>query len=174
MPRREYQPYFIPRRANRCQECRELFAPGTNYYSSLLETVEKAVQRADFCALCWKPENHPRDLFWQGKTPNAAAAIVNDAERCEKALELLRSYATSDDLTEKSQAYVLVLFLERRKQVALRKELWEGSLVAALLYEVLESGEMLVVPKIALDQIDIEKIQSLVAEQLGLQNEKAK
>ncbi len=173
MSKREYQPYYIPKRGTRCCLCSVVFGPGSLYHSTLKEEERGVIQRQDFCPLCWNPHDHAGSLFWQGKTPRSAAVIVNDAERCARALELLRQYASSNDVLERSQAYVLALYLERRKHAAMRKELWEGTHLAALLYEVLESGEMIAVPRVPSDQLDIAKVQELVAKQLGLRREEA-
>lgn len=167
MSRREYQPYFIPRRNTRCSNCQQLFVPEQAYYSAILEQLDGSTTRSDYCQGC-RVENLPCDVAWQGKIPVSATSIVNDAARCEKALELLRNYSVSEDFAEKTQAFVLALFLERRKQIVLRKEIWEGTKVAVQLYEYLETGEMLQVPKIPLDQINLEETQALVAEQLGI------
>lgn len=167
MPRREYQPYFIPRRNVRCSGCQQLFNPEQNYCSSILEQVDGAIIRQDHCMDC-KPEKTTCDVAWQGKIPSSATSLVNEAARCEKALELLRNFTHSEDPEEKNQAFVLALYLERRKQIVLRKEIWEGTKVATLLYEYLETGEMLHVPKVALDKLDL----TLVAQQLGIDNVK--
>ncbi|MFA6915306.1 MAG: hypothetical protein WC222_02835 [Parachlamydiales bacterium] len=167
MSRREYQPYFIPRRNARCVGCHQLFNPEQTYYSSILEQLDGTVTRQDHCTAC-RTSGAECDVAWQGKIPPSATAFVNEAARCEKALELLRTFTQSEDPEEKNQAFVLALYLERRKQIVLRKEIWEGTKVATLLYEYLETGEMLHVPKVALDKIDL----TLVAQQLGIDGKK--
>lgn len=173
MPKREYQPYQIPRRNSKCCECSLVFIPEGKYCSVLQEDEEGAPQRHDYCIPCWEkfPKDHQpgSNVMWQStiQAVPVPAHIKGETARCERALELLRQYSQGKEDQELGLAYILALYLDRRKKINFKKEIMQGTDLSLLFFEVSETEEMIAVPKIPLNQLNAEHLQSVLAEQLG-------
>jgi len=158
----------IPRRSRTCCHNEERFETGEEYHSVLVEKEEEIVRR-DFCAKCWpevqKDEEIAGNTHWKGKVPEKRVEKMQDLSRDEKALELLREALAEEGGAAEEEAFVLGLYLERRRLIARRKEVpRDGALFA--LYEVLATEEMLIVKTIPLSQLAVKGIQLRISEKL--------
>ncbi len=126
----------IPHRLTRCILGDEPFSPGSEYISVLTST-EEGWKRADYCPACWEKEaKNSRAQFWRGKIPlKKEKKLASD----EKALEFFRKIEDPKLLS------VLALYLLRRDQIVQR-----GEEKKMQYYEIPESGEVIIVPKISL------------------------
>lgn len=157
----------IPKRGTVCAKGQETLAPGSDYYSTLVETPE-GFQRQDYCLTCWhhhaKKEclEHMR-TYWKSKV--AAKKEVSDLSRNrdDRALELLKQALAHE---EHAEAFVLALYLARRRRIYLRQQHHQEDGKVLNLYEVAATEEMLAVRKLALSQLDIDVIQQKLALQM--------
>jgi len=156
----------IPKGANCCSKGNEPLEPGAQYHSVLSDGEGEETLRHDYCVACWTaleqaPEGH---THWIGKVP-AKKEKREPLNRDDQAFELLRCALDSAEPEAKSEAFVLALYLARRRILAMRKEKAsdEGSLQ---LYEVMASGEMLAVPRIDLSHLQVEAIQKAIAKKM--------
>lgn len=161
----------IPRRGPYCSQGKELFLPGMDYYSILLEEGE--IRRQDFCSACW--ESSARDQFlpkvhtsWKSKVAAGKKEEPLDAQsRDDKILFILNETLKKETLSpdEEVECFVLALYLARRRRLLLRKELQkEGGKFN--LYEVADTEEMLYVRRVELSQIATEKVQAELANKI--------
>jgi hypothetical protein len=159
----------IPRRASRCVEGQETFEPGMDYYS--LMTEGDFGIRHDFCEACWQRKASRESFknvrgFWKSKVPLKKTESLLPKQRDARILSLLKEalfYKNSDDAAE---AFILALYLARKRLLILRQELQfqEGR---AHLYEVVDTEEMLCVNQMPLSEIQTEKIQLRLAHKLS-------
>lgn len=161
----------IPRRAACCARGQEEFLPGMEFYSVLDEGDEKGqFQRFDYCPLCWSQldvhAQHPKLIsYWKSKVPAKKLADDLPKQRDARVLALLKA-AVQHGQAGHDEAFVLALYLARRRLIVLRQELTLPEGGAASLYEVVESEEMLCVPRMPLSELQVEKIQQSLAAQL--------
>jgi hypothetical protein len=153
----------IPKRASRCFKGGEVLNQGESYYSALiLNDHEQSYHRQDYCLLCWE-SNHSKIegmvSSWKSVVPVKKGESELPKRRDERALYLLKEALSNQESPEaKEEAFVLSLYLARRRLIALRQELKRGAAPFSL-YEVSETEEMLCVPKISLSDLRIEKVQ---------------
>ena len=144
----------IPKRARVCCLKQEPFKPGDTYHSRL--SVDYI--REDFCEECWKNKPlHMTLTSWKGKVP-AKTKLEEKTDRLEKALILLRE---GDDPVERM---IIALYLQRKKWIHLHDEFKKGD-KTFLLYEVVQTEEMIEIEKKVLSPQDAEK-QAIIASKL--------
>lgn len=157
-----YIPIEIPKRQRTCSQKGELLQPGMEYHS-VLETTPQGWLRHDYCQQCWQ-ERSTKEAHtnWKGKVP-AKTVLEKKVDRLSQALDALK-----DNLTEKNleEAYVLALFLHRKKWLALRGEKKKGDMTY-LLYEIDATEEILAVPKLPLNSMNIAELQDKIAKKLN-------
>lgn len=127
----------LPRRSPNCCKCEKRFEPGSIYFSQVKEE-----ERSDYCSDCWQPAGE----FWQGKLPPKRERSPD-----EKALSLFRKKEEFRGL--------LALYLERRKELALRPQL---SSKEGRCYEVLETGELFHVPVVPIKKEALVEVSELL------------
>jgi len=158
----------IPRRANVCITGGEPLVSGSECYSILLEGAEEGTyERRDYCAACGAQQTKLHALSsvvsqWKSIIP--VQKVVSDLpkQREVQALELLKETLQLNEDGAQSEAFVLALYLTRRRKIILRQEIKRES-KKFLLYEIAESGDMLCVPKIALSELQVEAVQEKLA-----------
>ena len=154
----------IPRRAAVCCSGGEPFLPGAECCSCLcfLEG-ESRYERQDFCLSCWNTRTLvASDIFWKSRLPLQKENEPRGREHAAQALSLLKTALGAEGGSARLEAFVLALYLARKRVLASRKELVVSESPARL-YEVLESGEMLYVPEIKLSEVPVPEVQSLLA-----------
>ena len=158
----------IPRRNGDCTECRQKLSEGTPYYSVLNELTENLSPRQDYCVSCW--DRSPQKLklakcHWKSRVPSKKENPLSSLEKEERALALLKEAISGKKLENEAEAFVLALYLARKRIIQFRQEIEEFGQTYSL-YEIIETEEMLPVKKIQLGTIDIVKIQAEIANKL--------
>lgn len=141
--------YDIPRRSNACSQGQEPLKPGMTYHTMLEESPEGEIVRKDYCIECWNSEKLSGTVNWKSSVPKPPKPAITPAARDESSLMLLKGGECQPE-----EAFVLALYLSRRKKIALRKETRERNY-----YEVLATEEIITVSKVPLDQLSISEIQ---------------
>lgn len=159
----------IPKRARVCFRGQESFAPGTEYYSLLIGQDDR-YGRQDYCLACWsiftsENESEAMRRYWKGVVPVKSIQDKGNLSRDARAMELLKETVQGDSMEGHFEAFVLALYLQRRKLLALRDEIeHDGSWMNV--YEDLASEEIICVKKIALQHIDAKRIQESLSQKL--------
>lgn len=162
----------IPRRSQSCFAGKEIFIPGMDYYSTLEEDESGNWSRRDFCPACWEKfacEEAFKNSWshWKSKVGIKKAADL-PADRSERALILLKEALAKSAEEDKDEAFVLALFLARNKKLALREEVKHSDGSLYNIYEVIATEEMLAVPKLDLSQLQVAKVQQVLAQKFRL------
>jgi len=160
----------IPKRSQLCSIGNELLSEGMEYYSLLTTDAEGAYSRRDLCPICWDKfqENFSgseNKTHWRSKVPSKKAIAVLPVNRDDRVLYLLKE-VLNDPENQGSEAFVLALYLARRRVLLLRHELCQEDGSVLLLYEVGATEEMLCVKKMQLSSLQTEKIQLEIASKL--------
>lgn len=165
--------YEIPRRAHFCASQKEPFLENAEMISVLIP-ISEGYERRDYCLACFENDFSTLEqleglIYWK-TVLSSKKATGKQYTRDERAIELLR-----ESLGDKDQSvlcYVLALYLERRNQLVKRQE--KRSKVDPLVfYEVIDTGEVLVVKKIELSRIEFDKVQELLISKLNNEDGKA-
>lgn len=166
--RRSYFQLEIAKRAPQCAACSEAFQPKQKYYSQILEKDEGELFRRDFCIKCWDSVYGKEQIItaWQGVVPIELEKKDEFLSRDQKAMALIKEMIADDTPENRQYAFILGLYLARKRHISLRKEVALKDGRKALLYEVLETEEMLSVPKMELSHLEIETIQKALAPKL--------
>lgn len=163
----------IPRRNTTCDLGQEPFVQGMDYYSILQENQEDktGLIRKDFCAACWeKSERRHIHSHWKGKVPNKQVEARERRDTKSWALEMLKEALLKDDEDSQAEAFILALYLARKRHLFLRQELVRETGEVFFLYEVSFSEEMLAVKKMDLAKLQTAKIQQELAHKLTSSN----
>lgn len=162
----------IPKRNAKCSKEGEAFEPGAYYYSLVIEEDEQLLIRHDYCAACWakilEDEGLLKDAVTHWKSIVPTKKDIKDlyANRDEKALALLKEAVKGLSEEDAQRAFVLSLYLARKKLIYLRKEVSSEDGHSLQLYEVAQTEEMIGVKKMALSSLQIEKVQKDIAQLL--------
>ena len=155
----------IPRRSRECLSCGIPFKPEMNYVSAVAEQGE-GWERKDFCLKCWESSDSRREgssTYWKATVPKKTKKEIS-IERETRALQLLKEAVANEQQT--GEAYILALFLVRRRWLILRKEMTQENDQTLGLYEIPTTEEIIPVRKIDLNTIEIETIQKQIAQKL--------
>lgn len=152
----------IPRRSRKCLKGEEELAPGMEYCSALTEAEEGNYLRHDYCINCWQglSNDEKGHTHWRSKIPQKVEETL-PKDRDDRAMVLLKQLRT----TSPQEAFVLALFLVRRKRLIWRQEV-DPDGEKFDLYEEVGTEEMIPVKKIPLTDIEIATTQKLIAERL--------
>lgn len=121
------------------------------YFSVLVnDDEEEKYHRQDFCSVCWGHEAFKQaKSFWKGRVPLQKELLKPPELNKEGLLTWLRELLAEERAEAATEAFVLALFLARRRQVVLRKELErQGQLF--FIYEDPETEELFSVRKVPL------------------------
>jgi len=161
-------PIEIPKRAKICVKCEETFKPGMEYYSILVDESNASIKRQDFCLSCWgKNAEVPADVksVWKAQVSYQKDEKHQFRNRDEKIFHLFKELLYQEEEQDKMEAYVLSLYLMRKKQLLQREELTQDEEVK-ILYEIASTEEMILVKRFELTQMQIGLIQLRIAEKL--------
>lgn len=168
----------IPRRSSICSKGNEVLAPGSEYYSVLTEDLNTTYIRQDFCLNCWLESKQgdsqqKKKNYWKAKVADSKKELADVfGSRDERAMELLKVAMQRNEVDDQAEAFVLALYLARRKIICLRKQLHHAELGAINLYEVIATEEMLSIKRMELARLEVEKIQQSIACKLSLGKKK--
>jgi len=144
----------IPRRGATCTKGQESFLPLTEYYSVLVDRGDKGFIREDYCPACWKTVT-PAGTYWKSVVPaSAGKELAPSLNREQKALEHLKDALQRGGEQDLQEAFILSLFLARRRWLALRKDL-----ASKQIYELLATEEFITVPKVQLSTLQSTHLQ---------------
>jgi hypothetical protein len=163
----------IPKRKPTCSIGQEPFLKGMDYYSYIEEDEKGKWLRNDFCSPCWEKfslqkknnDQQSKVNYWKSKIcekPFSKEPLSFN----EKALKLLATAILLDSQESNEEAFILALYLARNKKLAMRKEIdcLEGTAKKCfIIYEVLATEELLLVPKLQLSQLQVEKTREILA-----------
>lgn len=153
----------IPKRARFCTCCSAPFEPKCPYFSSISKGEEDYL-REDYCEGCWKKTSADALLaFWRGRVPPKKQDPDLPKDKEERAMHLLKEALCQDNENQKILAFYLALYLQRQKMLTLRKELQEESGRRIYLFEVIETEEMLAVPRAAVTKGALTSVQKEIA-----------
>lgn len=161
-------PIDIPKRSQACAKGQEALQSGATYYSLLVEEKEQGQQRRDYCAKCWETVAIDDDflkskIYWKSRVPSKKEEPQLPQDRDERAFVLLK---TALEESNNPEAFVLALYLARKRLISLRKEFNNDKGQVQQLYEVLETEEMLCVNKVPLSSLQIVQIQTQLAKKM--------
>lgn len=153
----------IPKRATSCIKGGEPLVQGMEYYSALVRGEgEEDYQRHDYCPACWEKEINQtmQRSSWKSVVPFKKDGSELPKRRDERALYLLKEVLRDkENENSAAEAFVLSLYLARRRLIFFRQEMNIHGNKPASIYEVAETEEMLCVPKFEISELPIEKIQ---------------
>ncbi len=152
--------FEIPKMGPCCVHCRMKWDDGAVCHSSIYEGPEGHWIRQDVCHLCqeYLLRNSEERFFWQARVAAKPKKEMPSFEPINKAIELLRCSLT-DNRVSAGEAFVLALFLKRKKKLIEKKEIVSPSGEICVLYEDPCSDEAFAIPKLNLDSLEVEKIQ---------------
>lgn len=127
----------IPKRGASCSICQISFASGQEIQSQLLEK-EEGWLRQDSCSGCFSPI--PKAVVWKHTIGLEEKKSPETSGRIEKMVILLQKLIESPSQEEHEEAFLLALYLVRKKVLVHRTKMG--------LYENLETGEMYLIPKL--------------------------
>lgn len=156
----------IPRRASHCAGNGELLTPGMDYYSMLCNSEhEGGFHRYDYCPECWKQVDKEGSISsWKSTVPKRKDLLEQPKQRDARALCLLKeALEHSEDPQAREEAFILALYLQRRRRLVVRQEITDASGQVSTLYEAPESEEMFCVPKLPLSALQIASLQTSLA-----------
>lgn len=154
----------IPKRSRSCSQCQESFALGDEYCSLLKKDEKLNILRFEYCAACWPMLNLSEKVFWKARVQAIKALPLSDRTRDERALELFRDPRSQDSEELQEEAFVLALFLLRKKRIAFRQKMTDPPLDV---YEILEMEELVAIKPMALASLNIDAIQKRIALKLS-------
>lgn len=162
----------IPKRASSCVKGGEPLLQGAEYYSALVRgETDDIYHRQDYCQTCWEKQCLDQahiSSSWKSTVPLKKEASELPKQRDARALYLLKEVLNDQDSSHKTaEAFVLSLYLARRRLVFLRQEIKREGKLPLCVYEVAATEEMLCVPKIPLSDLQVEKVQLELAKKFN-------
>jgi hypothetical protein len=153
----------IPKRATTCIKGGESLVQGMEYYSTLIRAEgEEEYQRHDYCLACWEKtvDQAMQSSSWKSVVPTKKDGSELPKRRDERALYLLKEVLRDkENESSEAEAFVLSLYLARRRLIFFRQEMKKRDNKPVNIYEVAATEEMLCVPKFEISELPIEKIQ---------------
>lgn len=153
----------IPSRSHHCAILGEPLTPGMEYYSELKEDGNGNWIRTDYCPTCWQKKENKPTIYWKSVIPVSLREKKNENLSTDKdLLEILKNFVHTE--TEKEKAFMLALFLARKRKLALRQEVKNDLNKQIYLFEILQSEEMLPIEVVPLSQVQIQEINRYFSE----------
>lgn len=163
----------IPRRGSCCAQGNEPLLPGMEYHSVLKDGNEEGVyERKDYCAKCWEILNKQHHFdqalsFWKSAVPKQKEVSELPKQRELRALILLKDALKSTEEGAAAEAFVLSLFLARRRRLHFKQEIQLPNKPLSSIYEDSETEEILCVPKMPLTDLQVERLQADLAKKFA-------
>jgi hypothetical protein len=154
----------LPRRSLACRQCTKSLADEEYCISRYEEGT-----RCDYCCTCWQlEESHTHTesspYIWKTRIPKKDPGQPAYLRKETKALAYLKEIIGCENKSQ--EQYFLSLYLMRKKILNLKKEI-DNQDQPYHLFEVVETGEMLPIPKIPLSQLDSKEVQKELATRLS-------
>ncbi|GEM_PF-1639589 len=156
----------IPRRARSCARSNQPFQPGDTVVSLISDGQKEGVyEREDILQSEWdeQPGEGVRS-YWTSVIPERAKKPTTPDEYLERAMTLLVDFLDKEEAQLK--AFLLALFLGRKKKLIFRGELREEG-TDYYLFEVEESEEMLTLPVLDPSEAELARVQQELSDEIG-------
>ncbi|MCB1181437.1 MAG: hypothetical protein KDK55_05410 [Chlamydiia bacterium] len=141
---------FLPGRSNCCHVDQIPFNEGDEIVSFL----DDELNRIDCCKDCWGKKTNKGKIFWKWIIPKKKTKIPPPDFQ---ALEYFKNYCEEEDLSSLKKRFILAMYLERKKQMVLRKK---DKKTHTLYFEILSSGQISVVKEVAIFPQEADEILS--------------
>jgi hypothetical protein len=164
------QQWNLKSRSHACARTGRPFEPGEVFHTAIFfDTASGEFERRDVSDAAWKEEIAERQPMASWKSeyePPESAKPKAELTSKESAENLLRRLIEEDEPSSEHARYILVLMLERKKQLV-PKEAKPTETGRMLIYEHRKSGEVYIIrdPELRLDEVDA--VQEEVATLLG-------
>lgn len=162
------QEWEIKPRGIACTTCRQAFADGQIYISSL-RWKEQAYERTDCCENCWKQDNKAGDSFSVWKGTFQAIPPPPEVLKKETAESLLRKLIEKNEPEYRNAIYILAVMLERKRILSEKEVQKKDDSTMIRVYEHRHTGETFIIsdPLLSLDKIGSvrEEIAALLSSQ---------
>jgi hypothetical protein len=162
---------LIPKRSQRCGFNQEVLEPGSEYYSVVMEDENGLIVRKDYCPTCWENSAKQEVLtktrrYWKSKVPKKQLELPKSQNREIAAFELMREALASKKPEDQAEAFILSLFLARKRILYIRQQLPQADGTIMTIYEVAATEEMIAIQKLPLSQLEVVKVQQRIAAKL--------
>lgn len=157
----------IPKRSHCCQTCQALFKPSQEIISLLDVNEDDEWMRVDFCLQCKAEERGDRTLWKSRIAKKGEVTLQETTDEAERALPLLLKLVSSEQIEEQEEAFMLAIYLTRKKWLAQRKDTLKRDGRQFVLFEQLDNNDMILVPKIDPFKLSIPAIQKRLKMKLG-------
>jgi hypothetical protein len=164
----------IPKRGTVCACDQAPFTQGMELHSILTDAVDEGVYiRKDYCMSCWEkisPQIISEGVrsIWKSKVPAKKGISDLPKQRDARAMYLLKEALLRQGVDDFAEAFILAMYLARKRLIYFRQDLILEDGQKASIYEVAQTEEMLCVRKIELSSLQIAKIQSGLAAKFKL------
>lgn len=155
----------VPKRNSVCSIGLESFKPGMTYVSILLKSEEPPeFKRMDYCSACWEREGKIPDgnaSYWKSKVPKGKEKEVVSSETYdERVVELFKNAVKN---SEEAEAFILSLWLVRKRKLILRHCYHEKDGQEVSVYEDPTTEEAFTIRKISLGNEEVLELKSRLA-----------
>ena len=160
----------IPKRAAICAHGQEAFSPGMEIHSTLQgDQGDGKWIRKDYCQQCWsllasQTTLEPVRSTWRSKIAAKKAPPTLPKQRDARAMHLLQEALMRHEAEDEAEAFVLALYLARKRLIYFRQDILLEDGCNASIYEIAHTGEMFCVKKFPLSSLHVEQIQCNLAE----------
>lgn len=157
--------YKIPKRSKTCTHCGAAFVPKQSIVSIIFQKKEE-YERNDLCLACWDSKAHAlkqEGIYWKSQIPCIEKVDLTPVGKIQKAFTFLERIQSQEDpeLVQRQITFVLALFLQRQKQLILRK-ITNKQGKRQFWYERLSTGDVFCIPYFSLDPSKVKEIQGHV------------
>ncbi|NGX57842.1 MAG: hypothetical protein K940chlam3_00739 [Chlamydiae bacterium] len=163
----------IPRRSRSCSKTKKKFEPGSEYISIISEGEKEGhFDREDIYFDYWK-EHEDKDLikrsrsYWRANVPLGPDVPKEPEELLERAFELFFEYSEKESPEDQLRAFILALFLARKKVFIFRQEIMHNN-CPAYLYEITDTEEVICLPVLKPTPEQIQEIQDELSREVGI------
>ena len=159
----------IPKKNTKCSKLSEDILPGDEIYS-VLKNLDDNYIREDYCSSCWSTVQNELEesvvLNWKSIVSQQKPRKDLFMSKDQQELSLFTKLAASDSLMDLHQAYILSLYLSRKKQIYFRKEFQNDLGQTLILYEFASNEENIIIKKFEFSELDLSSIQKAIADSL--------
>lgn len=159
----------IPKKNAKCSKLSEDILPGDEIYS-VLKNLDDNFIREDYCSSCWSSVQNELEesvvLNWKSTVSQKKPEKELFMNKNQQVLSLFTKLSASESLIDLQQAYILSLYLSRKKQIYFRKEFQDSLGQTMILYEVASNEENIIVKKFEFSEFDLPSIQKAIADSL--------